>query len=742
MAWDSFGSANSGLQIGINNAPIHNPQFYLPPERPETPPNPLSTVPFRRDPDFVDRGTLLDQIHTKSSVPGSRIALLGLGGVGLEENRNLLSNTVIEFEINRPRHGFSGFTLAMRLASSKVVEILSTELGYPDETKGKWVLILDNLDDDQSLHKISPVAPDGLGSNQSGTPEQSIWACFPQSLNGLIIITSRRRRAVSHMVEDMDIILVEPMDETHAITLFDKKLGVQAAREDVIQLTAALEFMPLAIVQAAAYVKQRLPRLSVTQYLENFRRSDRQKKSLLDYEGGQLRRDWEAKNSILITWQISFDCIRQESPSAADLLSLMSFFDRQGIPDSLLRENEDMRQKLSGVPASNVDPMMDDNNEDESTSVSVVDKFEDDILVLRDYSFISISADGVNFELHRLVQLAMQEWLKAHGQLEKWKGRFIRTLHHKFPVGKYENWPRCQLLFAHVKSAVAHQPHEKDVLGEWGSLLHEAASFAWTRGDFVDSQIMAKKATIARLNLFGPDNKKALDSFEMLGLAYKLGGQWNDAKNLQLQVMETRKRVLGPEHPDTLNGISNLASTYRNLGRWKDAEELELQVMETCKRVLGPEHPDTLNGMNNLALTYQNQGRWKDAEELQLQVMETRKRVLGLEHPDTLTGMNNLAHTFRSLGQDQTALLLMAECVRLRDQKLGPDHPHTVSSKYTLNKWRAKGDHPSSQSDKMATKTKEDSILASFTETSKRVSQPDGHRMRKIFSRLISRKQD
>ncbi|KAJ5612510.1 Tetratricopeptide-like helical [Penicillium lagena] len=841
MAWLSFGSANSGLQIGINNAPIHNPQFYLPSERPETPPNPLSTVPFRRDPDFVDRGTLLDQIHEKGSVPGSRIALLGLGGVGKSQLaieycyrvRDQSPETWVFWihASNATRFEQSCRDIVDRARipgrqhpKANVFKLLHDWL--QDETKGKWVLILDNLDDEQSLHKISLVAQDGLGSNQSGTPEQCIRAYFPQSLNGLIIMTSRRRRVVSHMVEDRDIILVEPMDETHATTLFDKKLGVQAAREDVIQLTAALEFMPLAIVQAAAYIKQRLPRLSVTQYLENFRRSDRQKKSLLTYEGGQLRRDWEAKNSILITWQISFDCIRQESPSAADLLSLMSFFDRQGIPDSLLRENEEMRQKLSGVPASNVDPTRDGRNEDESASVSVVDKFEDDILVLRDYSFISISADGVNFEIHRLVQLAMQEWLEAHEQLEKWEGQFIRTLHRKFPEGKYENWPRCQLLFAHVQKAVAHQPHEKDILGEWGSLLHEAASFAWTRGDFVDSQIMAKKATIARLNLFGLDNEKTLDSFEMLGLAYKLGGQWNDAEKLQLQVMETRKQILGPEHPDTLDsitnlaltycdqgrwkdaeelqlqvmesykrvlglenphtlvGIGNLASTYRNQGRWKDAEELELQVMETRKRVLGPEHPDTLtsmnnlastyrnqgrwkdaeelelqvletrkrvlgpehpdilNGMNNLALTYWNQGRWKDAEELQLQVMETRKRVLGPEHPDTLTGMNNLAHTFRSLGQDKTALLLMAECVRLRDQKLGPDHPHTVSSKSTLNEWRAKGDHPSSQSDKMATKTKEDPILASFTETSKRVSQADGHRRCEIFSRLFSRKQD
>ena len=53
-------------------------------ERPETPPSPLSTVPFRRDDDFVDRGTLLEQIAQKCAAPASRVALVGMGGVGSE----------------------------------------------------------------------------------------------------------------------------------------------------------------------------------------------------------------------------------------------------------------------------------------------------------------------------------------------------------------------------------------------------------------------------------------------------------------------------------------------------------------------------------------------------------------------------------------------------------------------------------------------------------------------------------
>lgn len=43
---------------------------------------PSCVVPFRRDPDFIDRGTLLDEIREKCSVAASCIALVGLGGVG------------------------------------------------------------------------------------------------------------------------------------------------------------------------------------------------------------------------------------------------------------------------------------------------------------------------------------------------------------------------------------------------------------------------------------------------------------------------------------------------------------------------------------------------------------------------------------------------------------------------------------------------------------------------------------
>ena len=57
-------------------------------ERSEPRFEPLSTVPFQRDPDFVRRDGLLNQIHQRASIPGARIALVGLGGVGFGHTRS------------------------------------------------------------------------------------------------------------------------------------------------------------------------------------------------------------------------------------------------------------------------------------------------------------------------------------------------------------------------------------------------------------------------------------------------------------------------------------------------------------------------------------------------------------------------------------------------------------------------------------------------------------------------------
>ncbi len=57
--------------------------------------------------------------------------------------------------------------------------------------------------------------------------------------------------------------------------------------------------------------------------------------SLLIKDGGDLRRDPEVSNSVVMKWQISFEQIKEQNLPAANLLSCMCILDRQGIPEFL-----------------------------------------------------------------------------------------------------------------------------------------------------------------------------------------------------------------------------------------------------------------------------------------------------------------------------------------------------------------------------------------------------------------------
>ena len=457
-----------------------------------------------------------------------------------------------------------------------------------DEKKGKWALILDNVDDAGFLVAPSTDQDGHTNSRESGN-SRSLVSYLPQCSHGSILITTRSEDEALKLVEPRDIITVEPMSIQDALALFENKLrGDDNGSDDgnvAVELLVALELMPLAIVQAAAYILRRRPRYSVREYFRDFLRDDRKRTSLLDFNGKQLRRDREAKNSIIITWQISFDHILAIRPSAADLLSLMSFFDRQGIPDTLL-QNRSQQTETVLSDYVDTDTSYSDDDEDGTSKSSVSDGFEEDVSVLRNYSFISINTNGTSFEMHGLVQLAMRKWLEAHGQIERWKRQFIKNLDAELSTGEYENWESCQALFPHAQSAAAQKPKEQDSLLDWASVLYKAAWYAWRMGKGVEAETMA------------------------------------------VNVMKVRKKILGDEHSDTLDGMAMVALACNLNGRWDAAEELEVQVMETSKTKLGVDHPDTLTSMNNLAFMWKGNGKEIEAVRLMEDCVRGRKRVL------------------------------------------------------------------------------------------------------------------
>lgn len=75
----------------------------------------------------------------------------------------------------------------------------------------------------------------------------------------MVLITTLSDTAALRIVDWSKMFGVHPMNEEHAHALLEKKLGQQADRTDLVALAVALEYMPLAIAQAAAYIQKAMP---------------------------------------------------------------------------------------------------------------------------------------------------------------------------------------------------------------------------------------------------------------------------------------------------------------------------------------------------------------------------------------------------------------------------------------------------------------------------------------------------
>ncbi|KAH8701409.1 kinesin light chain [Phaeosphaeriaceae sp. PMI808] len=308
---------------------------------------------------------------------------------------------------------------------------------------------------------------------------------------------------------------------------------------------------------------------------------------------------------------------------------------------------------------------------------------EDAINILSRYALVTRRPADSAVDVHRLLHSALREWLEQQKLLRQWTQRAITQLLRVFPNDDHGNRSKWRRLLPHAKFALSYGRTRQDD-GDSLSLIQKCAMTLYSDGRYNEAEELEVRVMETRKRVLGEEHPDTLSSMANLASTYRNQGRWKEAEELEVRVMETSLRVLGEEHPDTLSSMANLASTYRNQGRWKEAEELEVRVMETSLRVLGEEHPDTLSSMANLAATYWNQGQWKEAEELEVRVIEIRKRVLGEEHPDTLSSMANLAATYWNQGRWKEAEELEVRVLETKKRVLSEEHPSTLTSMANL----------------------------------------------------------
>ncbi|RAL08748.1 uncharacterized protein BO97DRAFT_397572 [Aspergillus homomorphus CBS 101889] len=698
MASVAFSGPNQAFNVGDNSGKT-SAEFNPPPEQSGTPMEPIFTVPLARNNDYVPCGSLLDDLEEKSARPASKTALVGPGGVGKSQlaiefahrlrerspqtwifwiHANNATRLESSYQEIVDRLGLSG---PLKLTDN-VFQLVNSWLH--DAEHGRWVLIFDGLDNEELLHESFFYGQSNDVGSQTSTTQKPPPGLFPQCPHGAIVLTTRDEDVALEAMGERDIIPVNPMDESSGLALLRKKLTVDTAEEqDARELLGALDFMPLAIIQATAFMQQQAPRYSLSQYLKKFQESS----YLHGHEAGHPLRDHEANNSTLTTWQISFDYIRQARPSAADLLSLMSFFDRQGIPDILLRKPAPGEKSHAGIgqvfPASKPTEIESHGSTLLETSNSDI---EEDIRTLNRFSFISTTRDPKVFELHSLVQLAINGWLGKEKRRSHFHAAAMGHLDRVFP-STYEDQERCQSLFPHLKLVTSKKPKLGKSTLTWMSLIYKGAIFAGLYADFADLVQMGSTLGAATQGILEPDHPVVFWATEMATFGLKCISRMQQIEMQKLKLVEESQREWGEDDSLTVTAMISLVETYIIQGQKRKAYELASRVYRAAQEIADEplccdDYFRTLARIEKLGRIYMNQGRWHDAERLLTSIVQTREQLCGRLDPATWKAMIQLAEVYQAQGRWANASELRKRVLDLQEQEqeqeLGEDDPESI----------------------------------------------------------------
>ncbi|KAK4071755.1 uncharacterized protein Triagg1_5993 [Trichoderma aggressivum f. europaeum] len=629
--------------------------------------DPCWLVPFERNFSFVGRNETFTEIDLAFEVKdGSqpRAALCGPGGIGKSQvaleycfrRRSkdakcsvfwVNAATVARFEESLNRIA-SEFSINAPDGASDAAQLLKDWLEV--EHIGPWLMVIDNVDDEDAFFR---------GKMTIGkTPSE----CIPNSQTGSLLFTTRSRKVAFDVANPATPIAIHELGKTEGLEFVKKQLQDTEPENVVLELLEELDYTPLAITQAVAFMVK--GQMTIQQYLEQYRRNGTTKPALPNHELSNHSRPEDTPESVAKSWKLSFEAIRNSNPKAADLLCLINFFQHHGIPAILLQDTDELGDSSH---------------------------FQEAAELLKAFSIIDENDSG--FSTHRLVQLATRWWLEEESpqDVDKWAFQALKSTTSQFPAPSSQpnsDYFRLgEILLPHAEWILQYKfkTTTKDSEIIRAKLLASTGRFIHWKGNYDEARSRFKESFEINYQNLGEKHVDTLVSMGLLGWTLAVFDQDLLSLPVLKQVVEYRREVLGEDHPMTIDSLSDLATAVLLTGDYTESEKMQREALARSEQVLGLKHNDTMNCMAHLASVLDEQGKTEEAEKLALQVYEIKAELLGYLSPDTLVAEHNVAYM---LSQDEEkvdeAIFIYRRSLRNKSEVFGLAHNETLITAYNL----------------------------------------------------------
>jgi len=611
-------------------------------------------VPFGRNRDFIRREPILAQLldralPSRDKESCQRTVVEGLGGVGktqiVLEVAFRLHDQCSVFWV--PAFDAPSFENAYReigrrmnvkgIEGDKADVKLLVKTALSHESSGSWLLIIDNADDVELLF-------DGGALNLS--------EYLPFSLSGSILVTTRTHEIATRLdISRRNVISLAGMIRAEATELLEK--NVDDSQMDASGMAELLEFLadlPLAIKQASAYMAK--TGMSVAKYLHHCHSSDKTLIKLLGTNFEDQGRYKSIQNPIATTWLVSFNQISRDNSLAASYLRFASLLAEKNVPLALLPEANDELEKDEAIGA------------------------------LKSFAFIAQREGEDSFDMHRLVRLAMRNWMNSQGG-DNITGVILRLGHCcAWPEKKSkEVWKQY---LPHINAALnfggnmEEEAAGPDYITAKIDLITLLADWNFLIGRYEDAVPLHRLALEMKWSYLGVDNDSTVEGMNRLGDSLDALGRLKEAEGLYRKALSITRRTLGPRHPRALSTMYSLADTISYQGAHQEAEELYRQALKGWEETVGTECVEAIRCMNGIGKLLRQQGKYEESKRIHRQTLMRAERALGTEDWFTIRCMGHLAYSLLQLNEYDEAEQLYRWVFQLCSQVMGAQHPNTI----------------------------------------------------------------
>ena len=462
------------------------------------------------------------------------------------------------------------------------------------ENRGKVLLVYDNAPNMEAVEQF-----------------------IPQNVQ--VIITSRNYKVPNS-------IKIGVMSKQEALKLLKSNLPEHTKKEknfiqDAKKLIKILNYIPLAISQAAAYITETMVPLS--KYLSLYAT---ERNNLLSSDIMPLGSKHEP---IYVTWDLSLDAIKQEpkGKQIIELLNFISFCHEKNIPKSLLTHL--LFDKV-----------------DNKTEI----EFNKLIGVLRQYSLVNVEEN--NLTIHQLVSHWIRDKVKKKDR-PYYISKLKKTIENIYPkdfkklFSSFSDVPREKIHMIH-----SFIPHIEEVLRKEHHLesakekieLYILAADAYYAASSLEKskKLLLKLLTLKKKNREGASIIAAERVLYNLAFIYERQGDYIEARKLLEEALLIYRQKYGERSLESLEALKLLSTVYHVLGNYKKRAKILEKAIFINEKFYGKDSPETGVLQRLISTNHHLLGEFKEARDFLKKSLANIQKNYGKGSAKTAPMLNSL----------------------------------------------------------------------------------------------------